>query len=308
MALVFASAVVAAAPRYILVSGPGLAQPVLLPKWEENGALLSALVNARVAPPKVVRRLAGRPRLRLSLFWDGSSLRGRPPTRPSQANQSGWFYPSWRSQPPVVDLLVNGVRVPRIAPARVLRILAGRGVPPRLPAELTRSRAAADPWAKLRRPLHLPRLAPGKACPISSIDRRVNWDRANIFGGSGTGRGPVYPGLGAYHGRLNAPRDTQFGGPWAGQKVFWYVLPSYRGPVLIRGRRLDGPQWLGFNGTLVPDRELQIEPHDTVSWQGQPRGSRGVPSAVRARASGCYAVQIDGTTFSRVVAFTVSVP
>jgi hypothetical protein len=306
MALVFASVVVAAAPRYILVSGPGLAQPVLLPKWEENGALLSALVDARIAPPKVVRQLTDRPRLRLSLFW-GWPERPRPKW-PSQANQSGWFYPTWRSQPPVVDLLVNGTRVPRAAPARVLRILARRGVPTRLPAELTRSRGAADPWTKLRRPLHLPRLAPGAECPISGIDRRVNWDRANIFGGSGTGRGPVYPGLGAYGGRLNAPRDTQFGGPWAGQKVFWYVLPSYRGPVLVRGRRLDGPQWLGFNGTLVPDRELQIEPYETVSWQGQPPGSRGVPSAVRARASGCYVVQMDGTTFSRIVTFTVSVP
>jgi hypothetical protein len=32
-----------------------------------------------------------------------------------------------------------------------------------------------------------------------------------------------------------------------------------------------------------------------------------VPSSVRVRAPGCYGVQIDGTTFSRVVVFTAEV-
>lgn len=169
--------------------------------------------------------------------------------------------------------------------------------------------AASDPWAKLRRPLHLPRIAPGAGCPASGIDRRIDWERANIFGASGIGRGPVYPGLGGYPGRrLNLTPDNQFGGPWAGQKVFWYVLPTYRGRVLIRGRRLNGPGRLGFDGARVAERELRIESYESVSWAGQPPGSRGRPSAVRARVSGCYGVQIDGTTFSRVVTFRVVAP
>lgn len=167
---------------------------------------------------------------------------------------------------------------------------------------------ASDPWAKLHRPLHLPRLAAGAACPVSRVDRRVDWKRINIFGGSGIGRGPVYPGLGLSGGFLNATPEHPYGGPWAGGKVFWYVLPSYRGRVLIRGHRLDGSQSLGFNGRRLPAPELRIERHDTVSWQGQPTGSRGIPSSVRVRASGCYGVQIDGTTFSRVVVFTVEAP
>jgi hypothetical protein len=164
---------------------------------------------------------------------------------------------------------------------------------------------AAVPWAKLHRPLHLPRLAPGTACPVSRIDRRFDWKSINIFGGSGIGRGPVYPGLGSSSGRLTATPDAQYGGPWAGGKVFWYVQPSYRGRALLRGRRLDGPQRLGFNGRQLPARELRIERGMTVSWEGQPPGSRGVPSDVRARASGCYGVQIDGANFSRVVVFQV---
>jgi hypothetical protein len=167
--------------------------------------------------------------------------------------------------------------------------------------------ASVPPWTKLRRPLHLPRLAAGARCPVSRVDRRVDWEPINIFGKSGIGRGPAYPGLGASGGRLTATPDTQYGGPWAGGKVFWYVKPSYRGRVLIRGRRLDNRQRLGFNGRELPNRELRIEPGMTVSWQGQPPGSRGVPSSVRVRTPGCYGVQIDGTTFSRVVVFAVEI-
>jgi|SRR5205085_2829950 len=167
--------------------------------------------------------------------------------------------------------------------------------------------ASQTPWQKLHRPLHLPRLAAGAACPVSQVDRRIDWQRVGIFGGSGIGRGPVYPGLGGSGGHLDVTPDDQYGGPWAGGKVFWYVRPSYPGRVLIRGRRLDGPQSLGFNGGVVPKPELRIHNY-SVSWEGQPTGSRGIPSSVRVRSSGCYGVQIDGTTFSRIVVFTVTAP
>ena len=165
--------------------------------------------------------------------------------------------------------------------------------------------ASQNPWATLHRPLHLSRLAPGAACPVSPVDRRIDWTRINIFGGSGIGRGPVYPGLGGSGGHFDARPDDQYGGTWAGGKVFWYVRPSYRGRVLIRGRRLDGPQRLGFNGRAVPRRELRIHNY-SVSWPGQPPGSRGLPSSVRVLTAGCYGVQIDGATFSRVVVFAVT--
>jgi hypothetical protein len=167
---------------------------------------------------------------------------------------------------------------------------------------------ASDPWAKLHRPLHLPRIATGGACPISRVDERIDWNRIKFPGSPGIGRGPVYPGLGFAAGILTATPDTQFGGPWAGGKVFWYVLPRYRGRVLVRGRRLDGPERLGFNGARVPARELRIDRGVSVGWDAQPRGSRGIASDVRVRASGCYGVQIDGTSFSRVVVFRVDAP
>jgi hypothetical protein len=162
-------------------------------------------------------------------------------------------------------------------------------------------------WGALRRPLHLPGLAKGAACPVSRVDARIPWKRINIFGGTGIGRGPVYPGLGSRSGLLYATRDQQYGGPWFGEKVFWYVLPSYRGPVLIRGRRLNGLESVGFNGAKVPAPELRISPGETVSWSGQPPGSRGVPSGVRILKAGCYGFQIDGTSFSRVVVVVADV-
>jgi hypothetical protein len=164
---------------------------------------------------------------------------------------------------------------------------------------------ARDPWKALHRPLHLPKLAAGAACPLSHVDPSVPWDQTNIFGGQGIGRGPVYPGLPSAF--FMAARDEQYGGPWFGTKVFWYVLPSYRGPVLIRGRRLDGPQRMGFNGRKVAARELRIKPGQTVSWDDQPRGSRGVPSGVRVLTAGCYGIQIDGTTFSRVIVVSADI-
>jgi hypothetical protein len=133
VALALASAAEAAAPRYIMVSGPSLAKPVLLANWAENGRLVATLVNARRAGGEAVRLLSKRPRLRLGLFW-GWSEKPRP-SRPGQANQTGWFYPSRRSQPPVIDLLVNGVRVPRIAPVQMLRVFARHGVPIRTPSQ-----------------------------------------------------------------------------------------------------------------------------------------------------------------------------
>jgi hypothetical protein len=164
---------------------------------------------------------------------------------------------------------------------------------------------SADGWTSLRRPLHLPKVAPAATCPVSKIDRRVDWTRMHIFGGFGIGRGPVYPGLPS--GSFVAMRDQQYGSKWFGEKVFWFVVPSYRGRVLIRGRRIDAPGRMGFNGARTPNAELRVEPYDTVGWSGQPRYSRGIPSAVRVLEKGCYAFQIDGTTFSRTVVVAVDV-
>jgi hypothetical protein len=120
----------AASPNYILVSGPGIKHPILLADWSENGALVSALVNAPTAGGSAVRHLARRPRFDLAEFWGWGAL--PRPSRPSQANQHGWLYPARGSKPAVIVLMVNGLRVPRLLPTRVRDILARHHVPLRL--------------------------------------------------------------------------------------------------------------------------------------------------------------------------------
>jgi hypothetical protein len=290
----------AAAPRIVIVSGSSLPRPVVITDWKRIFAVVAEISPAQALPRS---ELASRPRLRLSLFWGprwNAYLAGggsASALRPRQADQQGSYYPAAGGRPAAVDLPWAG-RWPRVVPATAVRILVRFGVPARLALPV-------DPWAPLRRVLALPRLEPGAACPVSAVDTSVDWNTADIFGGSGIGPGPVYPGLGETP-LLDTPPDTQAGGPWHGQKVFWYVLPSYAGPVLIRGRRLDGPEWMRFGSGKAPDAELRIAEGETVYWNGRPEGSRGWPSTVRARAAGCYGVQVDGTSFSRIVVFQVT--
>ena len=168
---------------------------------------------------------------------------------------------------------------------------------------------AANRWRELHRPLDLPRIAAGEPCPVSPVDERLDWEALNIFGGSGIGPGPVYPGLGGDGGDL-ATRGPNADG-WFDNKVFWYVKPGYRRRAVVRGRRLDGPGRVRFEGgSVLRPRELRIKRKGEVrSWSGhRPDGSRGVPSGVSVRTAGCYGVQIDGTRFSRVAVFTASTP
>jgi len=164
---------------------------------------------------------------------------------------------------------------------------------------------AATSWRELHRPLHLPELNPGDACPVSPVDSSVDWEQTGIFGGSGTGRGPAYPGLGGADGTVyvNEPRDG-----WYGGKVFWYVSAEYGGRVLIRGQELKGPGHVRFSERSPRRRsELRIGPRDTVRWQGQSDGARGVPSGTYVKRPGCYGYQVDGATFSRVVVFRAAI-
>src|SRR5205807_650244 len=63
--LALAAPATAAAPNYILVSGPGLARPVLLGDWNENLALLAAVANAPRAKAPAVRGRARHGRIEL---------------------------------------------------------------------------------------------------------------------------------------------------------------------------------------------------------------------------------------------------
>jgi hypothetical protein len=104
----------------------------------------------------------------------------------------------------------------------------------------------AEIWASLEhRPLHLPVLKAGAPCPLASAHQ------VSPTLGAALGDGPVYPaGLGSASTLVYAEADAFGGGgsEWGGQKVIWIVSPTYQGPVLVRGGRLDVPGALRFNG------------------------------------------------------------
>jgi hypothetical protein len=157
--------------------------------------------------------------------------------------------------------------------------------------------APADEWSRLRaHPLRLPTLPAGFPCPVSRVDQRVDFHRYGI--GDGIGSGPAYP-IGLADGVLELVwNTTEFRGRWGGQKVLWWAHPRYRGPVLIRGGRLDAPGRVRFERGALPPLELRIPRRADPLARG-----RGRPSYTRLRVPGCYAYQIDGLGFSRRIVF-----
>ncbi len=161
------------------------------------------------------------------------------------------------------------------------------------PAAQNGSGDVAVDWSQLARPLNLPRLAADRTCP-----RSIGHQVSAAFGAA-AGDGPIYPvGLGA-DGILNTVlRDGLYQ-----QKVLWLGAPSYQGPVLIRGSRLDGAGTVQFalgDVGLVPELKL-MEP--TASSSDGPAGWREWPSSTAVPNPGCYAYQVDGTNFTTVIVF-----
>jgi hypothetical protein len=121
--------------------------------------------------------------------------------------------------------------------------------------------------------------------------------------GLALGDGPVYPvGLDANGVLSTVTRDGVYL-----QKVLWVSAPSYQGPVLIRGSRLDGPGNVQFaTGSAAPTNEFRLlEPG--ASSPGEGAGWREWPSYTEVPQPGCYAYQVDGIDFSSVVVFAVVV-
>ena len=186
-----------------------------------------------------------------------------------------------------------------------MRVLPGAGVVAAL--VMAGAAVAASPWPALERPLHLPVLARGAHCPVGA-PARFAFSRFGVS--RGIGPGPAYPlGFGQPGSRLGfiapAAGNLFHGSAWGGEKVLWFVAPAYRGPVLIRGGRLDAAGEARFGQEAEPVAQLRIPVGET---NGIPPGialvgQRYLPSTTRLESPGCYAYQIDGTSFSRVIVF-----
>jgi hypothetical protein len=142
--------------------------------------------------------------------------------------------------------------------------------------------------ARLERPLSVPR-ASREGCPRSRTTRSAP------AAGYTLGDGPAFPVLTSKSGVAQLNRIELDRG-WYAHKTLWAISPTYRGPLLVRGARIDAPGEVRFTGLL--QRRLRLP----GQWPGE-AGWRYVPSATGVRGPGCYTLQVDGLIFSRVVVF-----
>jgi hypothetical protein len=139
----------------------------------------------------------------------------------------------------------------------------------------------------LWRPLHLPPIAYG-TCPVTTSRAAVYTTRTE-----------------PWEVQFPPPESSvAFGSGWAVDKTPLLLEPGFRGPFVIRGRRLDGPGELGFSGPAGrrPFEALQFA-RDRWSLSSGARHGWGV--LVWMQTSGCYLLQIDGPTFSSISLFRV---
>jgi hypothetical protein len=152
----------------------------------------------------------------------------------------------------------------------------------------------------LHRPLHLPRLAPGKRCPINP-SHNSPWGNGQRL----VGRGPAYLITVGGAGSTSIAISVRDKLGWYGQKTPWVVERSYNGSILVRGARIGRRGQVRFaHGYGEHLEELQWE---AGADQGSPPDSnyRFLASTMLVRAPGCYAFQIDGDSFSKIIVVRV---
>lgn len=158
------------------------------------------------------------------------------------------------------------------------------------------------------RPLRLPALGVGQACPVSVGTRNEVPAQSHIFGAvSGQlwfGSGPVYF---AWMWRKSAGDSATFnldrvpienGARRA--KTPWVSVPSYSGPIVIRGRAL-GPDGkaIRFGGSNTgPNDRLRLQAPNEPSplWSFW-------PSSILVPGPGCYGLQIDTLSATDILVF-----
>ena len=156
-------------------------------------------------------------------------------------------------------------------------------------------------WHALEtRPLVMPPLSEGGACPVSG--RRPQGD------GHVLGQGPLSPVFAPVLQHQPTAKDD---GGWYYLKTLWIATRDYEGAALIRGAQLDGPNEIKFKRGSDTADSLRIPAGETWAWgpgYGSPDEVREFPSLTGVKSPGCYAWQVDGVGFSYQVVFELQAP
>lgn len=173
----------------------------------------------------------------------------------------------------------------------------------------TASGTPSTEWASLEsKPLHLPTLSPGAACPVTPAQQHVAPDHQYAIGS-----GPVYLVAEALTPTVTFldAGSSDPGSAWKISKVFWEVAATYAGPAIIRGGQIDGTHQVGFNGGLgqTAGNTQGTEPIlRDLRLLGNPAGQwKTYLTFVRVQSPGCYAFQIDGQSFSSIIVVQAAV-
>ncbi len=176
-----------------------------------------------------------------------------------------------------------------------LALLCGCGSQP----NATTGTASPSPGLEsplLARPLHLPKLPAGAACPVTPV--------SNL-------RLTISTPRGGPHFYVGGPNPQ---GGFAFNKTVYELLGTH-GPVLLRGARIDGTGTLMFSAPPADRHDVG----ETLTSAGgvtatfyaaslspgafQPDGSTSDVFYLYPKTGGCYALQADGDGFEEVVIF-----
>jgi len=286
--------------------GPGIRQ---IPEANDRASLLAYFATRHVLGDRLDV---------LSVDWNGNTSRGglqygnvgfRLRRAAADFDQGGWFEVGGKAAAFCTEagaqFFVMSIGGPDLRPPSCLVRVAGRRVClAELRACQTRNQAVYRrhgfvcngtyllyDWGPVqRRPLRLPSIAPGSACPTTTPS-----------GSEGAlGVGPSYPTLSREPGRTYVTLDPSDSTGVPGTKVLWST-PRYHGVVRIRGGRLDGPGTLGFD--LGPGWTRKVLPE--IRLTGPEPALH--PAATYARAPGCYAYQLDTLRSSSLIIFEVRI-
>lgn len=218
--------------------------------------------------------------------------------RPGPAGTTGGGGPT-STTVDVAGVPVGAPPPPATAPSPPTTPTSQASAPPAVLTPLATT-PTADTWAALRqRPLAVPTLAPGSPCP------RTEGTRVSRAFSLAIGGGPAYAtGLGP---------DGAYGYLQSGDDFPGYVYQSVladasaQGPLLVRGRQLDGPGTLAFASNpsqRLPELTLGPGGEQAHTVSSAP-GWRQWPVYTIAPTPGCYAYQLDGTSFSETIVFQI---
>jgi hypothetical protein len=145
-----------------------------------------------------------------------------------------------------------------IAIAAVALLLSPEEAPTPRPAPST---TEPNPFAKLRMPpLRLSARRRGNCSLPPQLSRAT--ELPGISAEAGLGAGPVYVAspaiprvLDLFPPERNSPLEKS---RWRSAETVWVSEPAYDGPVLVRGRLLEGANRIGFGTRVSPEWELRL--------------------------------------------------